>query len=585
MTLTTGLEAVSPVMALEGVISGLEHEDQPFGTAQVTELDRQEAFPAAAYAVLQEFGLSRHYVPTGFGGKLASYPDLPALWRTVARRDLTAAIGHGKTFLGGICTWLAGRPEQAAALGAEIAAGTVVSWGLTERHHGSDLLAGELSAERCDGGWRINGEKWLINNATRGQMICVLARTDAGGGPRGFSLFLIDKRTLPEYSYRFLPKERTHGIRGADISGIAFEHALIPAEALIGEVGQGIEISLKALQITRTACVGLSLGAADRALALVTDFAKGHRLYERHLIDLPPARFTLGEAMAGLLLAEAVTTVASRAIHALSAEMSVISAITKALVPSLVDQMIAQLGELMGARSFLTEVYAHGLFPKLERDHRLIAIFDGNTVVNRNALINQFPNLARAYGKGYGDEAGLAAATDLDLALADFDPTALQLLSAKGCSPVQALPQAVRRCRVLADGGRLALGAMRKIDALLTATEQTIAAMAAYRPAPRDVPAAAFQDAARYEWCFAGAVCVHLWLANAEAGCERNAALWSHARWLDACLTFALDRLRALPGGEGLDYPAYEALVDVLASGDPLSPVSLWSDSGPRSGK
>ena len=54
--------------------------------------------------------------------------------------------------------------------------------------------------------WRLDGEKWLINNATRGQLMCVLARTDPAGGPRGFSLFLVDKRELADGSFRCLPK-------------------------------------------------------------------------------------------------------------------------------------------------------------------------------------------------------------------------------------------------------------------------------------------------------------------------------------------------------------------------------------------
>src|SRR5690606_29254778 len=107
---------------------------------------------------------------------------------------------------------------------------------------------------------RIDGEKWLINNATRGDLVCVLARTGAVGEARGHSLFLVDKHVLPPGSYRCLPKVRTHGVRGADISGIAFTGAEVPADAMVGEPGTGLEVLLKALQITRTLCGGMSLG-------------------------------------------------------------------------------------------------------------------------------------------------------------------------------------------------------------------------------------------------------------------------------------------------------------------------------------
>ncbi|MEF9673530.1 acyl-CoA dehydrogenase family protein [Pseudomonas sp. PCH446] len=99
---------------------------------------------------------------------------------------------------------------------------------MTERSHGSDLLAGELTATPQDNGWTLEGEKWLINNASRGQVMCLLARTSAAGGSRGYSLFVLDKRLQPDTAFSLLPKVKTHGIRGADISGIALHKAFVP---------------------------------------------------------------------------------------------------------------------------------------------------------------------------------------------------------------------------------------------------------------------------------------------------------------------------------------------------------------------
>ena len=51
-------------------------------------------------------GLPRLYVPAEFGGALTRYDELVAALQAVARRDLTVAIGHGKTFLGAsACGW------------------------------------------------------------------------------------------------------------------------------------------------------------------------------------------------------------------------------------------------------------------------------------------------------------------------------------------------------------------------------------------------------------------------------------------------------------------------------------------------
>lgn len=563
----------SALAGLERVLTAASVDGQPFSPAVSAALDHLEAFPAAACKVLDDFGLAAWYVPRRHGGRMESFSELMQMWRAVARRDLTVAVAHGKTFLGTACVWVAADPEQARALGRDVAAGAVVSWGLTERGHGSDLLANEMTAVHDAAGWRVDGEKWLINNASRGQVLCALARTDPAGGPRGFSLFLIDKRTLAADSYRCLPKEATHGIRGADISGIAYDGALVPPGALVGRTGRGVEIVLKALQMSRTACAALSLGAADHALALALRFAAERQLYGRRLLDLPLARRVIGEAAATLLVAEAVSVVAGRCMAALPGEMSVVAALAKAHVPGAVDEMIGALGELLGARAFLAGVFEHGMFQKLERDHRIVAIFDGSTVVNRNGLINQFRTLARAWRDARWDHAGLAIVFDANAALPAFAPDKLSMMSAGGCSVLQSFPHA---CTQLAD----APARVRRLaHALCAASAATLQQCGAYQPSPREVPSAAFDLARRYELCFAAAACVGYWLANRTA--NAHAPLWHDALWLEAALVRVLAQLT--PGAPELDedMAVYDSLAQAL-SAPGAAPASMLAPAGER---
>ncbi len=544
-----------------------EADGGPLSAAALAGSDRAETFPEPACALLDAAGLAHHYVPVAHGGELRGYDELIGLVRTVARRDLTVAIAHGKTFLGTAPVWVAGTAEQAARLGEDVRRGAVVSWGLTERDHGSDLLAGEAAAVRDGADWLLDGEKWLINNATRGTRICVLARTDPAGGPRGFSLFLVDKRRLPESASTALPKIRTHGIRGADISGIAFHGARIPGSALVGAEGTGMETVLKALQLTRTVCVGLSLGAADHALRLTARFARDRRLYGGRLADLPQARRLLGEASAAVLVAEAAALVAGRSVTALTDEMSVVSAVAKACVPTLVQDAIAQLGELMGLRGYLTEHHEEGAFARLDRDHRLVSIFDGSTAVNRNALIDQFPRLARGYGKRWWNEAGVAEATTLTAPSGAFRPERLRLLSGAGGSLVQSLPDAVARLDALAATGAVPARLARLAGDLGAATAALHEELAAQPRHPRDVPAGSFDLAERYELCFAGAASLWLWLNNRPDDARFRTPDRPDHTWLQACLVTVLTRLGAPVGEE--DRSAHDRLAALLVEGEP----------------
>jgi alkylation response protein AidB-like acyl-CoA dehydrogenase len=565
---------VSALVALETMLCAAEQDGAAFSAALLADQDRQEQFPRTACDLLDAFGMASYYVPRGHGGRMRSFAELLQLWRAVARRDLTVAVAHGKTFLGTACVWVVNDAEQARALGQEVSSGTIVSWGLTERHHGSDLLAGELTAEAQRDGWLVNGEKWLINNASRGQVLCVLARTTPAGGPRGFSLLLVDKRKLADHQYRCLTKEATHGIRGADISGIAYRDALVPHNSLVGTAGQGIEIVLKALQLSRTVCVSLSLGAADHALRLAINFAAQRQLYERRLLDLPLARRAIGEAAATLMVAEAVCFVTSRCITALPGEMSVLSAIAKAFVPCVVDELIASLGDLLGARAFLSEYFEHGMFQKIERDHRIVAIFDGSTVVNRTGLINQFRELGRAYIRQTCDRPGLALALDWQASLPEFEPEKLRLLSGRGCSVLQSLPQAVAEMARVQSPRSPSPMALALADALCEMAAGVAQACAEYQPVlQREVPPTAFELAQRYELCFAGAACIGFWLANQHRA-GNSPGLWHNALWLEAALVRIVSRLTPVLAQLEQAVDIYDVLAEQVTA-DSAQPISL----------
>ncbi|QKZ16014.1 acyl-CoA dehydrogenase family protein [Streptomyces chartreusis] len=566
---------------LEGLLA--THEDDVLAPDALVGLDDREEFPDGAVRLLDEAGLPAHYVLTPDG----DFSRTVRLLRAVARRDLTVAIAHGKTFLGAAPVWVAGTPHQAARLAERIRAGEAVCLGLTERDHGADLLASEFAAvahtdvDAADvtgtgsanghgdgsGGWRLTGEKWLINNATRSTLACVLARTDRTGGGRGFSLFLVDKRQLPEGSWRNLPKVRTHGIRGADISGFALDGAPVPADALIGGQGDGIPVVLKTLQLTRIACTALSLGAADHALGLARDFATGRELYGRRLADVPHVRRILGRTAAAALTVEAVSALSARSVHTLPGELSAISALTKAYVPTLTQETLTSLGELLGVRGFLTSPPGGG-FAKLERDHRICAIFDGSTVVNRAALLNQMPRLTRQLSRRT-DAEGLRAAADLTAPLPPFDPDRLTMLSVTGCSAVQALPDMATRIRD--QGPPQAALLINRLLAELASFERE---SADFIPVAGGLPSTAFGLAEAYERAYAAAACLLLWLENPPL---RTGRLGSDGLWLRACLTVLLGE-EPSDGSHGTDN-APSAVLDTLADvvlTTPATEFTLW---------
>ncbi|BBG01417.1 acyl-CoA dehydrogenase [Pseudonocardia saturnea] len=548
-----------PMLALEALE---DHLGRPGAAAERARLDDDETFPAGAVDDLTSFGLHLHYIPAEYGGRLHDYESAAALIRAVAGRDLTVAIAHGKTFLGAVCVWVAGDDRQAGRIAGDVADGRAVAWGLTERAHGSDLVGGELVGSPVPDGIRLDGEKWLINNATRGDIICVLARTDPDGGPRGFSLYIVDKRRIQAGSLEPLPKVRTIGIRGADISGFRLRGTVVdPEQDRVGPAGHGLETVLKSLQLTRTLCAGLSLGAADHALRRAVGFAEVRVLHGRLLIDLPAAGRTLAECYADHLLAEAFATVVTRSIQALPGEMSVLSAAVKYLVPVQTEDMLARLRRLLGARAWLRDVAADdptgdggdtgaGEFQKIERDHRIVALFDGNTVVNLNSLVSQFPALVRAHRRVAGTTEGLQAAGDLVRPLPPVDLGRLRLVAVAGVSLLHGLDEAADRVAVLADAepdlDAVARAVRRLADRAGPLVEQMRLPVS-----PPEIPAEAFVLADRLARTLAGAAATVLWLDSRENVCGAGVLPWRDGSWLLAALDRAAAGVDDGPSADG----------------------------------
>lgn len=557
---------LSPEAALEAALGESASRD--------AELDAAEEFPAQLCARLDAFGLPGYYVPAEWGGALDDHEQLLRLWRTAARRDLSAVVAHGKTYLGAACVWVAGSPEQSAATAAAVLSGAVFAWALSEPEHGADLLNGSLSATQDCGGWRLDGAKWPVNNATRASHLTLLARTGAAGTARGHSLFLIDKSALPPGTWQTLPKASTHGIRGIDISGIEFDGANLPAASMIGPRGTGVETVLRALQLTRTMCAALSLGAGEHALRLAAQFAASRVIKRRPLIDRPFPGSVIARCAALLAAVEAAALVASRSIHSLTRELSVTSAVVKALAPALTDSMIGELSEVLGARSFLVGVYEHGAFQKVWRDHQIVSVFDGSTPVNRSALARQFAGLGTGFAARTCDAAGLAEAVSVGRRPRPLDRAALTLTSRRGCSVVQSLPGLAES---VADR-RVPAGLAEHAAELCAAVERVSGLMARVRPAARP-PMAAYELAAAYELCYAGAACLHLWAADEPR--HAGEPLWEDGLWVRAALRALRMRLagllrapwpHAVFGDDQIDGLLSRIIADAAASGAPVTP-------------
>lgn len=505
--------------ALEGFLGDPADAANVMSFHNVVQWDEQEAFPQPAVDELYRFGMNHYYVPAEYGGHFTSYEEFQALARVAARRDLTTAITFS-TLIWSTLVWVGGDERQkrhyAKLLRWTTDAPTLA---YSEEQHGADLIANELRAVKSEGGYRLTGEKWPINRATRSGMMAVLAKTGDGRDSRSLTLFMVEKRDLDPAHYANLPRVKTLGLRGCDISGLRFDDCPIPESSRLGDVGEGLELALRAFQVTRTLCAGLSLGAADTALRSTLQFALTRRLYGGTVFAIPIARRMLTDAFLDLLTCDAMATAAARGLHVATDQFSVWSVVVKYFVPVTLERAMQQLAVVLGARHFLRECHESGIFQKMLRDGGVVSLFDGSTQVCLHALGLQLRHLVKTRRRVCDDDAARAArlATIFDLgeSLPPFDGRRLDLFSRGRDDVMQGYAAAVAALHALpVDDG---------CDAATLATLRVLAALGAdaLRDFDARVEAAAglhpqspelFGLAQRYCLLHAVATCVQLWL-------------------------------------------------------------------------
>lgn len=539
--------------ALEKDLGDPLNPDNPLSYKRVIEIDESEEFPHEEIRWLYDWKLQHYYIPTDCGGEFTSFEEFVAFVRVLSRRDQTIGIAF-TTLFWSFLNWMAGTPEQKQKLARFIMDDYgAMCLGYSEKEHGSDLINGDLTATKVEGGYILNGEKWPINRATISGVSFILAKTDANGGPKCLTLFMVDKRQLDPEKYYNLPKIYTHGVRASDMSGIGFKDCFVPDSMRLREEGDGLELALKGFQITRMLCAAFSHGAADTALRTTLSFAVNRVIYNKTVMDLPQPRRTLVDAFLDILICDCETIPAARGFHIIPEQFSVWASVVKYFVTVRLEEMVNSVYVVLGSRFYMREEHEFGIFQKLLRDNSIISMFDGSSIVNLHALILQLRPLTKYRAKRNSRtmsalKSRLEAIFSLEKSVPPFEPNNLELFGRGMDDSLQGLEIALDMLEGLKDSQEvdpevlenlLMLGNL-VLEELNAHDEQISQSKFEYG---HDQSPELFEIAKKYCILHAASACLHTWLYNRSILGE----FFARGEWLVLSLHRLLRTLRPLP--------------------------------------
>jgi alkylation response protein AidB-like acyl-CoA dehydrogenase len=236
-------------------------------------------FPLEGLKILAQHGLMGIKISKEFGGLGAGMVAHVAAIRELAAVCPSTAVTLAVTNMVADMIEKFGTADQKQRYIGPIVDGSypAAAFALSETGAGSDAASLRTRAVKVDGGWQISGSKMWITSGDRAGVVLVMAKTDPDKGARGITAFLVE----PSWpGFEVGRHEEKLGLRGSSTVSLNFSEMVVPDSAQLGNLGQGFEIAMVALDGGRCGIGAQALGMGYAVLA-----ATAKALNERAALD------------------------------------------------------------------------------------------------------------------------------------------------------------------------------------------------------------------------------------------------------------------------------------------------------------
>jgi isovaleryl-CoA dehydrogenase len=251
------------------------------------EIDRSNKFPRELWPKLGALGLHGITVEEEWGGAGLGYLEHCVAMEEVSRASASVGLSYGAH--SNLCVNQIRRNGNAAQkrkyLPKLISGEHVGALAMSETGAGSDVVSMKTRADKKGDRFILNGSKMWITNGPEAETLVVYAKTDAAAGARGISAFIIEKGMKGFSTAQKLDKL---GMRGSDICELVFQDCEVPAENVLGRVGEGVKVLMSGLDYERVVLAAGPLGIMQAALDVVMPY-----VHERKQFGEPIGSFQL----------------------------------------------------------------------------------------------------------------------------------------------------------------------------------------------------------------------------------------------------------------------------------------------------
>lgn len=246
-------------------------------------------------------------------------------------------------------------------------------YAITEAESGS-CESIETIAIRCDGGYRINGEKWYVTSANLADYFFLQAVLE--NGEHALFFINIDSEGVdvidnPLFSHTYAAHHPTY----------RYHNVFVPEENRIGAEGDGMQYTRSWFRHERMMIAARCCGAAARLIEEATEFAKNRNIQGEKLADKQAIQFMLADSTTELWAARLITFEAAEA-HDRGEDLKSLHArcsMAKLYASEMANRVADRTVQIFGGRGYMRKNVAERYFRELRVDR----IWEGTSEIQR----------------------------------------------------------------------------------------------------------------------------------------------------------------------------------------------------------
>lgn len=259
--------------------------------------------------------------------------------------------------------------------------GNLSAFAISEPDAGSDPSAAKTRAENVAGGWRLSGNKMWVTNGLTGRWFIVLARTGDAGRNKDHSMFLLDAQQDT------VERREIHGkmgIRGSETGEMNLDGTFVPAEHLLGQVGDGLKIALSALDGGRISIASQAIGISQACLDLMVAYAKERRQFNRRIADFQAIQWMIADSQTELDAAQLLIDRAA-ILKEQGAPFTKEASMAKLFASEAANRIAYRAVQVHGGYGYVHEFRVEQLY----RDARITTIYEGTSEIQRHVIARE----------------------------------------------------------------------------------------------------------------------------------------------------------------------------------------------------